>query len=149
MEELIKAIAVDIAKEFEHYIYLQDIGEGFKRPSFFIYHVSTKQVDINRRKYNNNILIKIVYFAPLSKYQLPIRLDQLATLEKLKKIFSNMGIRVGDNWIRISDMAVNYTEDKDIFLQLTLDKEEFREDIFNNENNFETMKNIYIRESGI
>lgn len=149
MEDLIKTIAIDIAKKFEYYIYLQDIGEGFKRPSFFIYHVSTKQVDINRRNFNNNILIKIVYFAPLSKYQLPIRLDQLNTIEKLKRIFSNMRIKVGNDWIRISDMVVNYTEDKDIFLQLTLDKEESREDTFNNENDFETMKNIYIRESGI
>lgn len=149
MEELIKTIAIDIAKEFDYYIYLQDVGEGFKRPSFFIQHVSTKQVDVNRRKYNNNILIKIVYFAPLSKHQVPVKLDQLAALEKLKKVFSNMCIKVGDDWVRISDMVVNYTEDKDIFLQLTLDKEECREDIFNNENNFETMKNIYIRESGI
>lgn len=143
MKELIYAIARDIAAEFEHDIYIEDVPEGFIRPSFFIYLISSLQDDINRFNYNDNILMQIVYFSPLNAYKLPNRIDQLDTIDKLKSIFSNMVIMVEDKAVKIAKVTTGYTADKDIYIQLELDKTTAR---INEETTgtYELMQNIDI-----
>ncbi|KAJ51084.1 hypothetical protein CTM_14398 [Clostridium tetanomorphum DSM 665] len=71
-------------------------------------------------------------------------------MEKLKKLFSTLFIKAGDEIVNILGIDVDYTEDKDIFLQLNLSKIGFREDEWNRiHKNVDKMKEINIRESEV
>lgn len=146
MKNIIDAITAKLA-EFDFGIYLNDIGEDFKRPSFFVYLISAKTRDINRWTYNNNILVNITYFSKLDEYSNVDRLDQLTVGEQLIKTFSTISLKVGDRYVHISDISIDYTGDNDLMLQLTFDKGEFREEEWKELNeNIELMNEINVKE---
>lgn len=134
MDELINAIAAVIASKYPHIIYIDSIGEGFKRPAFFLYRISDLDTTMNRWTYNTNAIIQIVYFSPLDDYHNIIdNADQTSTMQVLKHTFmSTMAIKFGNDWAKIKQINIDYTGDKDIFLQLNLDttigtREEYEE----------------------
>lgn len=120
-DELIKAIAVVIARKTEHIIFTDEIGEDFERPSFFIYRISDLDTTMNRWTYNTNSIIQIVYFSPLDDYQnIASKADQTNTIKTIKHAFmASMGVKFGDKFAHLDKANVDYTGDKDIFLQLT------------------------------
>ncbi|QAT40837.1 DUF6838 family protein [Clostridium sp. JN-9] len=123
MDELINAIAAVIASKFGYDIVVDEMGEGFKRPSFFIYRISDLDMPMNRYTYNNNTIIQIVYFSPIDDYgNIKSRADQASTIETLKyKFMSDLAIEYDGKWAKIKQINSDYTGDKDIFLQLVLD----------------------------
>lgn len=120
-DELIQAIAIVIAGKFEHTIFIDEIGEDFERPSFFIYRISDLDTPMNRWTYNTNTIIQIVYFSPLDNYQnIASKADQTSTIKTLKHAFmSSLGVKFGSNFAHLDKTKVDFTGDKDIFLQLT------------------------------
>lgn len=124
MDELINGIAAVIASKFEYTIYVDEIEEkeGFERPSFFIYRISDLDTPMNRWTYNTNTIIQIDYFSPLDKYEnIESKSDQMNTINILKHAFmATMGVKCGNRFAHLEKTNVDYTGDKDIFLQLTL-----------------------------
>lgn len=121
---LIDAITEKIAKKFTKYpIYVDDIGEDFERPSFYVYRISETDTILNRWTYTTNILIQIVYFSPLDEYDNILNTaDQTTVINAVKNLFlGDLGVKFGKSWARLSKSNVDYTGDKDIFLQLSLD----------------------------
>ena len=120
MDDLISAIAAVIASKNSYPIYVDDIGEDFKRPSFFIYRISDLDIPMNRWTYNTNVIIQIVYFSPLDDYHNIIsKADQSSTIDTLKHTFmATMGVKFGTRFAHLEKTNVDYTGDKDIFLQL-------------------------------
>ncbi|WP_027624393.1 phage tail terminator family protein [Clostridium lundense] len=150
MKELLTTISKKIYDEFQYPACIEDLNEGIIRPSFFIYIISNTQEDRNRWTYEDRTLIQIVYFSSLDSNNNPKKLEQINVIEKLKKLFSTLFIKVGDEIINILGMDVDYTKDKDIFLQLSLSKIGFREDEWNRiYKNVDKMKEINIRESEV
>lgn len=125
MNDLINAIAAIIAEKYNYTIYLDEleVKEGFERPSFFIYFISKVSENINRLAYNSNVLVQIVYFSKLDKYQnIESKADQSNIIETLEQIFiSKISIAFSSGCARIKQTMIDYTSDKDIFLQLNLD----------------------------
>jgi hypothetical protein len=121
LDDLINAIAAVIASKVEHAIYIDDIGEGFERPSFFIYRISDLDTPMNRWTYNTNAIIQIVYFSALDDHKnIANKADQTDTIQTIKHAFmSSLGIKFGDKFAHLEKTTVDYTGDKDIFLQLT------------------------------
>lgn len=120
-DELITSIATVIARKFEHTIFIDQIGEDFERPSFFIYRISDLDTPMNRWTYNTNEIIQIVYFSPLDDYNnIASKADQTSTIKTIKHAFmADMGVKFGDNFAHLDKANTDYTGDKDIFLQLT------------------------------
>ena len=122
-DELISAIAAVIAKKNEYTIYTDDIPQSFERPSFFVYRISDLDTIMNRWTYNTNAIVQIVYFSPLDDHENIIsKADQAAMIKTLKNTFMAMlGVKFGSDWAHLEKTNVDYTGDKDIFLQLTFD----------------------------
>jgi hypothetical protein len=148
MSELINAIAAVIATKFEHTIYVDDIGEGFERPSFFIYRISDLDTPLNRWTYNTNAIVQIMYFSPLDDYQNIIsKADQENTIQALKHAFiSSLGVKFGDKFAHLEKTNVDYTADKDIFLQLTFNITTGTRKEYDEAQNTQLMQEINIKE---
>lgn len=150
MKELLTTISKKIYDEFQYPTYIEDLNEGIIRPSFFIYIINNTQEDRNRWTYEDKTLIQIVYFSSLDTNNNPKKLEQIDVMENLKKLFSTLFIKSGDETINIMGIDIDYTKDEDIFLQLNLSKIGFREDEWNRiYGNVEKMNEINIRESGV
>jgi hypothetical protein len=120
-DELINAIAAVIASKCEHTIFIDEVGEDFERPSFFIYRISDLDTVMNRWTYNTNSIIQIVYFSPLDEHNnVASTADQTNTIKTIKHAFmASMGVKFGDKFAHLDKTNTDYTGDKDIFLQLT------------------------------
>lgn len=120
-DEIIKAIVAVIASKTEHIIFIDEIGEDFERPSFFVYRINDLDIPMNRWTYNTNLIIQIVYFSPLDDYQNIIsKADQTSTINAIKHAFmASMGVKFGNKFAHLDKTNTDYTGDKDIFLQLT------------------------------
>ncbi len=123
MEDLLRTIAKQINIKFNHRIDLQD-SEGIERPSFFIYCAYDNDEEYNKYAVIENLIIQIVYFAPLLKGKLADRLNQTETIQQLKEIFSISTLDVGDITYQITRRNTGYTATteqnniQDIYLQL-------------------------------
>lgn len=124
MNNILGLVASKIAGQFEHPIYLNEVGEGFIRPSFFIYMIASKQAAINRYYYSRNHLVQIVFFANEDPYGVLDRATQSSVAEGLLSLFSSIRLE----GIAIEDVFMDYTGDKDIFVQLELREEIKRPD---------------------
>lgn len=146
MEDLlVDAITVKIANKFKEYpIYVDDIGENFERPSFYVYRISEVDTILNRWTYTTNILIQIVYFSATNEYDNIISTaDQTVVINTIKNMFlADMGIKYGDKFAMISKSNVDYTGDKDIFLQLSLDVTFSTRQMYDENNNYELMQEV-------
>lgn len=149
LNELITAIATIIASKYNFITYINKIGEGFERPSFLIYRISSVQDQLNRFTYNDNILIQIVYFSPWDDHKNADTQDQNNIIETLEKEFvSRMHIKANNLVARIMQTNVDYTGDDDIFLQLTLTITQSKDDVYNDAPaNYELMEDIKIKQS--
>lgn len=143
-DELINAIATVIAGKYEHIIYIDDIGEDFKRPSFFIYKISDLDTPMNRWTYNTNSIIQIVYFSPLDAYNnIASKADQTNTMKTIKHAFmSSLGVKFGEKFAHLDKTNVDYTGDKDIFLQLTFNITTSTRQEYEESQNTQLMKEI-------
>ncbi|WP_125154308.1 phage tail terminator family protein [Clostridium rectalis] len=148
MKKLLMKICEKINGEFEYPTYIEEMKEGIKAPSFFIYIISNKQEERSKWTYEENTTIQIMYFVdPKALYK---RLEQIEVMERLKKLFLNLFIKVEDEKISIKDITVDYTQDKDIFMQITLNKIGFeKEKWYRQHKDIQVMKKVNIRESGV
>lgn len=143
-DELIKAIVAVIASKTEHIIFTDVIGEDFDRPSFFIYRINDLDTPMNRWTYNTNAIIQIVYFSPLDDYQnIMSTADQTNTIKTIKHAFmASMGVKFEDKFAHLDKINTDYTGDKDIFLQLTLNITNGTRREYDESQNIQLMKEI-------
>ena len=148
-DELIAAIAAVIAKKNEYTIYTDDIPQDFERPSFFVYRISDLDTVMNRWTYNTNAIVQIVYFSPLDDHENIIsKADQATMIKTLKHTFMAMlGVKFGSDWAHLEKTNVDYTGDKDIFLQLTFDIVNGTRQEYEESQNISKMQNINFKEA--
>lgn len=119
LKEIITAMSTLIAANFTETIYIQNQGEGFERPSFFITHFLSGTDDLSRYVYNNNIQIQIVYFAPWDEYKNVDAFNQYDTSDTLKKIFAEGYFMVGDRAVKVNGITGG-PRNSEVYLTLAL-----------------------------
>lgn len=117
--DIITAISTLIAANFEETIYIQDQGEGFNRPSFYITHIASNTDNMSRYVYDNEIQIQIVYFAPWDDYQNVDIVTQYNVYDKIKKIFAEGYFKMGDRAVKVNQLNGG-PRDAEIYLTLNL-----------------------------
>ncbi|MBW9158875.1 phage tail terminator family protein [Clostridium tagluense] len=125
--DIINSISTLIAKKSEATIYIQNIGEGFDRPSFFISNINNGTDDLNRAVINNNIFIQIVYFAPWDNYENVDAENQYNTYDILMSIFKKGYFKVGDRAVKIAQLTGG-PRGAEIYLTLNLNITEQKQD---------------------
>lgn len=124
--DIINAIKLLVEKKFPGMqVNISRLIEGFDRPSFFITHIYDKTDQLNRFVFNDNILIRIFYFAYLDEHKNVDAVDQYNTYDILKDIFKDGYFMVGDRAVKIRQMH-GRSRDEKIYLTLSLDITEER-----------------------
>ena len=125
--DIITAISTLIAQQNDLTIYIQNVGEGFKRPSFLISHINSATNDLNREVIDNNIFIQIVYYAPWDEYENVDAVNQYTMYDTLKGIFKKGYFYVGDRAVKITQLT-GAPRDAEIYLTLNCTITEQKQD---------------------
>lgn len=121
MQGIIDAVCNLILSEYPGYtIYQEDWQEGFDRPSFYVPFIQETQTDKNKTFYARNIIIYVVFYAPLSANNNPDKAVQYAVYENLRELFSSGYFQVGDRSVKIRQLTGG-PKGKEIYLGLNLD----------------------------
>ena len=118
--DIITAISTLIAQESDATVYLNNQGEGFERPSFFISQINSATKDLNKFVMDNNIFIQIVYYAPyVDDYENVDAVDQYNMSDTIKGIFKVGYFIVGDRAVKVTQMTGG-PRDKEVYITLNL-----------------------------
>jgi len=121
MQGIIDAVSNLILSQYPGYpIYLEDAQEGFDRPSFYIPFIQETQTPKNKTCYARNIIIHVVFFAPLNVSGNPEKTVQYAVYENLRQLFSAGYFAVGDRKVKIRQLTGG-PRAKEIYIGLNLD----------------------------
>lgn len=92
---LLESICDAISKTFpNHDIYINDVSQGFCRPSFYVSLVSFNNEDLVKGELNKNTTFEIVYFSPIDDRGQCDKLAQHVSHIKLTDIFSTQALTV-------------------------------------------------------
>lgn len=88
MIDVLNAICSNIATRFKNSpIYIDTMPQDFKRPSFYIELVNSKDTDLNSEAQRREMTFQIIYFGRKDNFNNVSTLDQYATWSVLEKIF--------------------------------------------------------------
>jgi hypothetical protein len=87
INELINSINGMLVEKFPNTkVYVSKLEKEVTRPSFFIRYITSKQKDLNRNSYTNNITMKIIYFAQLDELMNADLIAQNEILDIIREI---------------------------------------------------------------
>ncbi len=85
MQGIIDAVCNLILSKYHGYpIYLEDMQEGFNRPSFYVPFIQETQTDKNKTFYARNIIIYVIFYAQLNGNNNPDKAVQYEVYENLR-----------------------------------------------------------------
>lgn len=121
INELVNSINGMLAEKFPSTkVYVSKLEKEFIRPSFFIRYITSKQEDLNRNSYTNNITMKIIYFAPLDEFMNADLVSQNEIWDTMREIFSGGYIKVLDRAAKIKKLR-GRAKNTEIHLKLKVD----------------------------
>lgn len=121
MQEIIDGVCNLVLSKYPGYsIYLEEWQEGFNRPSFYIPFIQETQTDKNKGFYARNIMIQVIFYAPLNSNNNPDKTVQYDVYETLRELFSCGYFQVGTRKIKIRQLTGG-PKGKEIYLGLNLD----------------------------
>lgn len=144
LKDIITAVQDIVTVNFTNQpVYVGNVKNLFQRPCFLISYKDSRIQSLSRWIYREIVTIQIAYFSALDNNGCPEAMEQFAVYDKLNKIFSEGFIEVKDRKIRLmkisggtKDDAIDKLNDdgryNEMFLNLTLDITESREEILDN-----------------
>lgn len=110
-------------------IYVNNVPEGFERPSFYLGPAITDDVDLSHKIYRTRTIWQIVYFATTDKVGNPIGLEQIDVSDKLKTELMEAMYLTGPSGTvyHLSDIEGG-PRDAEVYINLTLTTERRRKD---------------------
>lgn len=139
LKEIMNDVVATITSNFSNCtVYVGNAERGINRPSFLVTYKESTIEDLNLWTYRDNMIIQIIYFAPLSN-NVPNAMEQYSVYDKLNMIFSKRLIPVNDRKIKINKITggnndyfikelLGETGYREIFIKLYLDVAECREE---------------------
>lgn len=110
-------------------IYVNNVPEGFRRPSFYVGPAITDDVDLSHKIYRTRTIWQIVYFATVDKVGNPIGFEQIDVSGKLKTgLMEAMNLTGPSGTVyHLSDIEGG-PRDAEVYINLTLTAEKRRKD---------------------
>ena len=121
MINILNSICSHIAERFEtNPIYIDTMPQDFKRPSFYIELVNSKDTELNLGAQRREMTFQITYFGPKDNFNNVSTLNQYAVWNTLEKIFYR-SLKVNDNdYKKIEDIDFIIKDDL-LIMTLRLD----------------------------
>ncbi|UWG96401.1 hypothetical protein LPY66_16090 [Dehalobacter sp. DCM] len=101
-------------------IYMEEMQEGFNRPSFSVIFIQETQTDKNQRFYARNIILYVIFNATLNANGNPDKALQYQVYENIRDLFSCGTITVGERKVKIRQITGG-PKGKEIYLGFNLD----------------------------
>ena len=119
--DIIEAICDTIKYRFpDNPIYIMQMPQGFKRPSFYVNIIGFTDRDLNLNGIKRNMAIEIVYFANQNKQNVVDAVQQLTAFQTILNIFHGQCITVKDRCPKISKVH-SEIRSNEVYLSLNLD----------------------------
>jgi len=126
INDLINSINLMLVEKFPNTkVYVSKLEKEVTRPSFFIRYITSKQKDLNRNSYTNNITMKIIYFAQLDELMNVDLMAQNEVWDTMRELFSSGYIKVLDRAAKIRKLR-GRSKNTEIHLKLKIDFTEER-----------------------
>lgn len=97
--------------------HIQEIPEGFKRPSFFIDLISDSSKDNNILLTDDKVNIQVVYFAPENEHKIRLKENQLEVYSNIKSLFKKGFVQVEDRAVKIENLE-GAPRDNEVYLTI-------------------------------
>lgn len=108
---IIESICEHIHDRFEETnIYINDVPQGFSRPSFYVGLVDFVDTDFNLGSIDRRVTFEVIYFAPINSRGLTDKMKQHAVYMNMASIFSEHSLAVQDRYIKIVSKSGNLTD---------------------------------------
>lgn len=144
MIKVLDSICEKIAGVFvEEPIYIQNVPEDFKRPSFFVTMMAYQDTDMTHDFQRRQQSFQIVYFGKKDEYNTVDAVDQYATYAMLSSIFNTKSLQVEDRYLKIDSISGG-PKDAEIYMTLKLDYT-FTPELLNPEEVYMLMKEINLK----
>ena len=119
--DIVKATCDNIKELFPAApIYIMQIPEGFKRPSFGVGIAGFRDADLCRDGLRRSVSLSITYFAPQDAKGIVNAPDQLAAYQRLLTLFQRQSLPVSDRHLTISRIDGG-PRDSEIYLTVGLE----------------------------
>ena len=129
MINILNAICETIAKDFSKYpIYIDNLPQGFVRPSFYIELVNSKDIDWNTTIQNRQMTFQIMYFGEKDDFNNVSTLELYSTWSILERNFYRT-LEVGKKEYKKITSTELFIKDDVLYMTLRL---EFGQTIENN-----------------
>ncbi|NNG67342.1 phage tail terminator family protein [Caldanaerobacter subterraneus] len=134
-----KAVADKIKARFNYPIYLNDVTEGFSRPSFFIRILPIMSEIATANTTHNKVTVEINYFQSKKEEK-----DNLQTMQALKELFLQP-LAVLDRKLICEDLRVEVAEEEKQIYQFLFDLD-YYDELPKTTESYEPMGEILINE---
>jgi hypothetical protein len=101
-------------------VYINNMPEGFERPSFFIDLIFDSSSSNNRALTDERVSLQLVYFSPVNGHFLSDATSKLAVHSELKNMFQAGFIKVDDRAIKITSYQ-SVPRDNEVYGTLDLE----------------------------
>ena len=118
---IIESIAEHIRGRFEDTnIYINNVPQGFSRPSFYVGLVDFIDKDLNLGTMDRRATFEVIYFAPINSRGLTDKMQQHAVYINMASLFSNHSLAVKDRYLKIVSKSGDLT-DSEAHLSITFE----------------------------
>lgn len=101
-------------------IYIMQVPQGFKRPSFYVNLIGFSDRDLCQNGIRRNAAFEIVYFAEQDSKGITNPITQLVAFERLMKIFQQQSLPVQDRHLKITRVDGS-TRDSEVYLAVSFE----------------------------
>ena len=110
-----------IKAQFPDYpIYIMQVPQGFKRPSFYVNLVGFSDRDLCRKGLRRQAVFEVIHFAQQDAKGVVNPLTQFAAYEQLMRIFQQQALPVKDRFLKITRVDGS-TRDSEVYLTISFE----------------------------
>jgi hypothetical protein len=145
MFDILEALCDNVAEKFSgHDIHINQVPEGFKRPSFYVTMIGFGDRDLSQGALKRTTAFQVVYFAPVDRRGIVDTANQYAAYMILSQIFQHHGLQVLDRNIKITSVDGG-PRDKEVYLTINFEYGFSPEDMPNPEDLYQKMQELQVK----
>ena len=119
--DVLQSICDHVKSRFPtHPIYIMQVPQGFKRPSFYVNLVGFSDRDLCKDGLRRQAVFEVVYFAQQDAKGVVNPVIQLAAYEKLMQVFQKQSLPVKDRFLKITRVDGS-TRDSEVYLTISFE----------------------------
>ena len=119
--DVLQSICDHVKSQFPtNSIYIMQVPQGFKRPSFYVNLVGFSDMDLCKDGLRRQAVFEVVHFAQQDAKGVVNPVIQLAAYEQLMQVFQKQSLPVKDRFLKITRVDGS-TRDSEVYLTISFE----------------------------